>query len=108
MARSKMSRRNSQVESAADFDLRSHVAVGLICSRVIFKAPTFLWLSGNGHRSQVVDDVVKRPSLLYVLLQHRHAVLDENLDQRENQLYWTIGYPNWGGKKSQKHQFFQD
>lgn len=47
---------------------------------MIREAQTFFWLRGNGDRSEVVDDVVKRPALLYVLLQHRHAVFNEDLE----------------------------
>lgn len=54
--------------------------VSFICFYINIEAQTFFWLSGNGDCSEVVDDVVKRPSLLYVLLQHRHAVFNEDLE----------------------------
>lgn len=102
MDRSKMSRRNSHVESAAD--VKTHTSppaaftCGLwFCFNFIADAQTFFWLGGNGDCGEVVDDVVERPSLLHVLLQHGHAVFDEHLGRggREERKPTVIRYGSW-------------
>lgn len=50
------------------------------CFHIIVAAQTFFWLRGDGDCGEVVDDIVKCPSLLHVLLQHGHAVFDEDLE----------------------------
>lgn len=69
------------VKRHIDHQLSSCVAHCLFfCFHINIEAQTFFWLSGNGDCSEVVDDVVKSPSLLYVLLQHRHTVFNEDLE----------------------------
>ena len=39
------------------------------------------WFLSDGHCRQIVDDVVKLSTFCHVLLQHRHAVLNQHLGQ---------------------------